>query len=272
MGGVLRCPTCLNKKLYHSKAQQLYICQNCGNKTEQPKDTGIIKKPSKKRNLRDDQFWSRQKVLRILSLNLKDIIAPKIRYRDCALVALLFLTGARISELVGTKNRDIKGAYKVEPLRRHQIEIGTQAGIKIIMIRDIPILKKKLKERQTLAGDYVSGYPLRTVKLPYDAEKDFIWYIEKYLDMIPNDPDYILFPIGKGRALQIMYRYFGRTFNHFWRHCRATDVSSYYGFSQIATKLFFKWSSTQQAERYTHITEDELLKLAHKNTSDAAAQ
>jgi len=110
LGTVLRCPRCRNKlslDMDFRKTDLTFKCHRCGHKYKKPltqadlePDWMIKSRFGKKRKLRDDQFWQMDKIVHQIKSHRLGIVPDKVK-RNCALVAFLFLTGARISEVVG---------------------------------------------------------------------------------------------------------------------------------------------------------------------------
>lgn len=276
----LRCPYCrhLSSARYIRQSDNLFSCKYCRRSYADPTVVKAIGRRIRKRKLAETDFWTRTKFLKFMK-HYESKAKTTTHYRNLAMWATCFFTGARVSEVVGyraTENYKIKhglssediidGKYIVRPLQRWQFQKSIERGIPTYTVEDVPVLKKKMQITQTLDGKTVHGYKRRTVKMPYEAEKEIVRYIENYLSKMRNkDDDAYLFPICREQAWLICYSQFGKTFPHFFRHIRASDLGKTYGFSEVAIKLFFKWASVQSAERYSHMTENEMFALAAAN-------
>lgn len=174
--------------------------------------------------------------------------------RDKMMVSFLFLTGCRISELVGItypNQKDENGQYKREyAIKFKQIEYPKEKGMQdTIMIKDVWTLKRRNK-------------PLRR-NIPINIEnEEVLWgFIGNYIRN--KDPEGYLCPITRSRALQIIQKI--GIFPHLLRHIRLTELHLKENFQQADLKLFTGWRSGSSAESYIHPQEDDLVKkLRHK--------
>jgi len=228
-----------------------------------------------RRGFADRDVMTRQQILTILNEKYEDAYNLRpIDVRNAALLACLFETGCRIEELVGVpkyaigsdgKQHSIKDKYEVEPVKRNQISIETinvdGKDVDFFCARRLPVLKRREsktidKETSTLVRAMVQ----RNVIVPVNMEKDFIFFINRYLQHI-NIPEQFLFPMRASNAYKIVYRYFGRKYCHIFRHWRASDLaSSIYNLNSIQMKHFFGWASETQAQKYIHLQDTDLMK------------
>lgn len=284
VGKRFRCPGCNNVmdvlKNYRKKTKDLR-CRLCGTETKKPIVEEISENTRRKKTtVQTHELWDRYKLAKKLkTYRMKEFernfIGSERVIRDLALVAMLFLTGGRVSELVGIykprKNRKLPKEYTVEPLRRKQIEFGLLEGIKYMEIKNLPVLKKYKKFSKTgkemetevvsLSGLTMKKIDFRNVIIDIESEKEFYRYIKEWLDVLPQDPETPIFSCGRQNAWLVTRRIDIKVFNHFFRHMRATDLLNYYGFSEQPTKLFFNWASTATVSRYSHISKIEILSL-----------
>lgn len=172
------------------------------------------------------------------------------RIRQHALVVFLFLTGARISEVVGVRNQFDGKKYDVEPLRKTQIEKTEMFGHKIWRVHNMPVLKRKFKIGQNLEGQDVKNYPLRTVSCLYEIEKPFIDYFDTWLKYVEEEG--IIFKMTAAHAWSLS-KEFNNSYSHYWRHARLTQLAKEYGFTDLQLQHFVGWQSTQMASKYTHL-------------------
>lgn len=270
----LRCTECKNKLMYprdYDTEDNTFRCRICNAVMDEPKASQVMNKTKVfkdgnmksmvvKRNLSDDQFFHRHKILQVLNKAYKDGYVTDKVLRDCALVSVLFLTGSRISEIVGMRDYTNKGKYLLDPLKKSQILINKDKPVPEVIFENLPVLKKKRGAKRKLTGESVQGVDFRNVKIPYEPEKEFMFFIEKWCNVVHGD-DAFLFPISRQRAWQVIFKYMDKTFCHFFRHCRASDLSKHWGFSPHAMQKFFKWSNTNMTDRYTHVGEEELFNL-----------
>jgi len=120
--------------------------------------------------------------------------------RDRALLALLYLTGGRISEVLR--------------LRKSQFDF---VDPNFIIIKDMIVVKRK---KSVVTRE---GYPIREVALPLKGRlAAFTELVVKYLDLL--DEDEKLFKFTRQRAWQIVYYITGK-----WNHYFRSQAESYLG-------------------------------------------
>jgi len=121
--------------------------------------------------------------------------------RDRALLALLYLTGGRISEVLR--------------LRKSQFDFDLDPNF--VVIRDMVVVKRK---KSIVAKE---GYPIREVALPLKGRlAAFTRLVIKYLELL--DEDEKLFKFTRQRAWQIVYYITGK-----WNHYFRSQAESYLG-------------------------------------------
>jgi len=155
--------------------------------------------------------------------------------RDKALICFLYLTGARITEVLGDAKKGIP-SFKARQIE----EIDDKRGA-MVVFRQLPILKRR---GTTLLKRDVMAF--------VDMEKPFLEPINAYWSTI-EDLEQPMFPITRQRAWFIMNKKFG-WFNHFFRNARATHLANEYGFSGMTLQAFFGWASWQMPMLYTKTT------------------
>ena len=188
--------------------------------------------------------------------------------RDRALMAILYLCGARVEEVVRyspvkygktlmrvvkkgkAKNMlypDIKKkkVYPMQPgMKLSDITIEEINGKKIVKFR-IRNLKSRDKKRNH-----------KFIPVPLDSPKDkeinikFIKLVKQYT--ITLKPEEELFPITSRRAEQIINK--ALEFNpHFFRDLRLTHLVKYYNFSDQKLIAFAGWADSRPAKHYIKI-------------------
>ncbi len=161
-------------------------------------------------------------------------VALKIQSeRTKALFVLGYLTGGRISELVGEK-----GVFK------QGINRADRDGREIVLI-DIVNLKNKKRHRKEIPVVIDREIEKKLFLLAYD-------YISKsYYD----EP---IFKFGKHWARKLLKKETGIN-PHFLRHIRATHLVIYYDFNEQLLRMFMGWSDTRPARHYMELRWTDML-------------
>ena len=148
---------------------------------------------------------------------------PGMEIRLKALVSFLYLTGARVSEVV-------------KVVRKYQIELNNINGVPFLIVNDVPIEKRRIKMS-------------RNIPINIQREKPFVDVLLKYISLLNNED--ILFDIKRSRAFQLVQKATGKG-PHFLRHSRLTALAVDYGFDSFDLQRFTGWASNKTAESYIH--------------------
>lgn len=238
----------------------------------------ILVQKKTKRKFKDTDVIDRKEILKKLKENDKKDPYKKNIYdiRNPAFIAFLFLTGARVEEVIGVREHTGKlkdsvfekkagkwtGKYIIEPIIKNQISKTKYAKRDTITwdVENMPVLKRRgesvADENDILNESIKQVVPRRHVSLPYEIEKEFISYIDKWLIKLKEDE--IIFNFSPQQAWRICFL-FNRSYNHIWRHLRATDLMSTYGLGSLELRHFFGWSTEAMARRYAHLNKYTLL-------------
>ncbi len=237
------CPEC-NKPLYFKNDKGLYKCYYCKHETKEPVIRNRLKdisKRNKKRVISDNDIISRNELLH----KIKTIGGLKFTMNR-ALISLLYLTAARVEEVVGLVNQKTRKIV-INPMKVNQIVFKELNGVDYMIIERLPVYKRRLRDNKP---------PRRNVPIYVANDIHFIKYIKDYIKS--KDPDDFLFKMSYQRAWQISNRIIidenGRKgFNHYWRHLRLTHLVEDYGFTDLELQQFVGWSNTLMASKYTHL-------------------
>lgn len=185
--------------------------------------------PGKKRIPQEMETLTKKDMIRLI-----DRIPNK---RDKALASFIYLTGCRISEILGTKKVLQNGKeYIIKPLATSNIEIIHKNDL--ILVHNVACLKHK------------TGLKYRNIPIVISQEGELVDnFLQYFANLQPNSP---LFPIKRQRAWQIIKKELG-LFNHYLIHQRCTYLATEKNFTEMDLKQFRGWSTTQMASTYTHL-------------------
>jgi integrase len=158
-----------------------------------------------------------------------------------ALIAVLYLYGMRVSEVVLGKDKSANAIRKkdFQPLLEHDKPF--------LYLNNIPTLKRR--------GSQGSKYP-RNIAITIEKEGEFVNILYDYLDTL-GDND-ILFPFTRQRAFQICKVYDKKFYPHYFRHARACHLAMIYKFSAYQIKTWFNHGSIASSEYYVHLSAHDL--------------
>ncbi|MHA1626697.1 MAG: tyrosine-type recombinase/integrase [Candidatus Asgardarchaeia archaeon] len=169
------------------------------------------------------------KKIKIMSYDdVKNIINSIKNKRDKALVELLYLTGARISELLS--------------LRRGDIEEDKVGDVEFLFVNLITLKRKK-------------GVEQRVVEIPkFEISNETLEYIYS------KGEDDLLFessrnkgkPISRIHAWRIIKSISKDLYLHLMRHCRLTHLVNKYNYNELELMRFAGWTNTNPAKFYMY--------------------
>ena len=171
------------------------------------------------------KIWSPEKIIKVAT----NINNP----RDGALFVIEYLTGGRVSEIIGRVQK-----------------------------KDLSIIKRDDKLFLQISNIYTEKnpkHPERELYSPINEEKKLVEILLNYAKKL-NDDD-ILFKMSRQRAWQIIGKIITNNkpksltnkfmnANHFLRHCRNTHLHKIYEFDVYDLKEWNEWSSIEPAGSY----------------------
>lgn len=148
--------------------------------------------------------------------------------RERALFSMLYLTGARVSELVGLDGILVGDMTK------------EKAGD-----RDIYVIKVTTKKHRR--------HPIRSIPVPYDNYKFFIDQIVSYISTVGLKDTDKMFGFTPRHTRRLVNNLLGREwFPHYFRHIRISHLSEA-GFTAEELRTFGGWTDYRQIGNYSHL-------------------
>jgi len=173
---------------------------------------------------------------------LLNVIANCKSLKEQALIAVLYVTGGRASEVVNYYNPKTK--HKEKTLHRFNFEEGKYKGMRVFWIKGMKVLKMRRK-------DVYKGVPIS-----YKHDSEFIWYITQYLKTL--DKKEPLFDMSRQSAWNILNKY--GLFPHLIRALRAIDLVQYYEMSIPEVVKFIGWKEYSTIQHYLKLSPLDLIK------------
>ena len=249
----LRCPKCGSAlKSWTTKKTTKYKCYSC-NRMVRPADgvEDLISTTarSKRRGLKDvthvREWMDREKLLEVL-YGIEDA-------RHQAWIALVYLTGSRVSELCTYAKKATKELKptKFPGLKKYQFEqVTDKEGRQWLKIRGVRVLKGR------------KGFKYITKVISYDLDGDFLLFIDHYLAQCEHDE--VLFPFSRNYAYLIVNHYTG-LFPHALRDMRVPDLRTIYGWGDAERVRYMGWTDRNMLDHYEQIDVQELMEQTKFN-------
>lgn len=168
--------------------------------------------------------------------------------QDKALLYFLYLSGARISEALAVKKRDISARQLPTGDIATVITVTTlktdlAKGVNTARIREIPIGKHQL-ESAMLKDIETWLLPIALDERIFSFTRQYAWQVlhSKTVSVQAYDP--------LTKELVVLNEF--RVHPHFLRHCRLTHLYQLYGLSAVDIMKYAGWVKPTMADRYIH--------------------
>jgi len=197
---------------------------------------------------------------------LKDIILlsnapPKFK----ALAAFIYLTGARVSEIVPNKLRKWRGITLGQLINGTDLIVESVGDKTFWVLQNIPV--EKIRDRNPFTKrKNIKGIKFRNIPINLESSFDFTEivtnWIESEFDEVNRKPtpNTVLFPYTR-QWVQYNLNHFMGIFPHYLRHLRLTHLVQDYGISDAHLQLITGWDSTTTAMHYRHLNWRDVAKL-----------
>lgn len=211
--------------------------------------------------------WQRKIETAASLLTYMNKIATHNIVRDKALFALLYLSGARIQEVVRYNSNQQPWPAK-EGIRKSDIVINETDPTKVTVL-NVRCLKRKLrKKKKIVKADLTTGIVTTTTEEKEEtkppvyrniairinaSEKPFWDALQAYMEGLPADSE--LFPMSPQNARQRLYK--SGVHPHALRHQRFTHYVDLYHMPSQQLRRQAGWASSATADHYVESqTED----------------
>lgn len=173
---------------------------------------------------------------------IKTAIAKLPTLKEKALVAFLYLTGCRISEVLKyVRNKEQLG----EPIFKKQIEVRPE----VIIVYNVRVLKSRdIKTKKSI--------PIPRNNIEYFFVETFLEY---YNELPEESPLWV-------HTRKWAYTTLAKVdlFPHLLRHSRVTSLVKDYNFSVPRLMQFIGWKDSNISMQYTHLSVADLLDFMQK--------
>lgn len=225
------CPNCTSAVIRKYQNKPNWKCYRCNTEFNKPIQAEIKQHIPTKKQKRPSQVPSEE--------HLKIILKQCNDLRTKALASILYLTGARIGEIV-------------KKIKMDHFHVSEENGQQYVIINGLHALKKRDPTKT------------RRESIIINPRKDaYFWNIIKaYFETIKNKGEF-LFNFKQRRGRQLIntlkiyyYEAYGpsnRMWPHLLRHIRAQHLVDEKKYGMHYLKAFFNWSDLRPAETYTKI-------------------
>ncbi len=168
--------------------------------------------------------------------------------RDRALITMLYLVGARISEMVNSVRRS--------DITKAELDGNIYWVVRIRTLKKYDILEKVRVDEEhkkfvtQLREEYRNG------PISIERDKRFLELVIEWINLLK--PDEFLFPISRQFAWEIVKRY--GMMPHYLRHLRLTHLVTEQGFTDQDLVQFTGWSDSKPARIYSHLRWQDIAK------------
>lgn len=260
------CPYCLSKQFRWNVTQGVFRClrHRCARTFEKPTETGLKKRTyrhRKKRRVQNIDILHHAHVVHLIK-NMRPWFKPgyphELLVRDRAFLSVLYLSAARISEIV--RSERVSRLYKAEgkpwcePMKKFDFSFELRDGRQWLVLQNVRCLKhRKIRH-------------YRNIPIPVDDEPDLVGFIKEWLDMLPMDDSFVFdFKERHGRYLVTKYLNDEKVFPHLLRHIRFTHLVTKYNFNSEELRHYAGWTNSVMASAYVDLNWQDLCSKLSKS-------
>ena len=236
--------TAISRKVKMQNSQDKFIgFRNLFVRSKIPKPKAKRKKNTKHKP------WKYQKKLQ-KEYSLTDLPTVEELYSTCmrcedegkrALFALLYLTAARISEILPISNKDNGGIKK----KNISFDYIDNKPVGYVRLRN---MKNKTRKSKRLP-------------IPIEKEKQLYKLVYDHIKYLPDEAK--LFTFGRRTGYNYCTKVFGLN-PHFIRHIRASHLVLNYDFNEQALVRFMGWSDPRPAKYYIEMNDKSVFRQFYK--------
>jgi integrase len=208
------CPKCNSASVRRYKTKNKYRCYSCTAEFDIPIKRVLTSNPTPKRNPDSLKIIDYTHLINIAQNNI-------VTLRDKAFFSVLYLTGARVSEII-------------RQLKAEQLKVEWLDNEAFLIFENVITLKRR------------DSYVYRNIPIKYASDEWFCDIISAYVEDL--NPEDIMFNFCRRRGYEII-RHATDLFPHYLRTLRNTHLEQR-GLSPYDLQKLNGWTSTRPADKY----------------------